>query len=1086
MLPRWMVVLAALAIPIVLALSGPIPGYTSAGGPAVGAAPSSAAPVTVTEPAPVVTALAPPVTGSLPATLDPQLHYTGPTPQHLPLAWQGAAMPPGAPVPYAPAGSSAAEYDAQWSHQGSYPGLGQVCVGKWPAGGQNVYTSQCLGHDEPAINPYSDLPGSGGNVSWNVSLPIETSPAHNQSQLYIAIWFGMNLYDPYGYDGQCFLELQMYPDTNAAGNLQAGVWSAFAVAWQIQLSNGFEDPCFAAPVNLANGSGLQMNQGDHLYVNMSGWVGSPFGENITVHDVSNGAHSFLNLYNHQLHYPLNPAYRENNVDDALQWSPGGDFPVAFSFESGHTTNDPENDTFGGCNSGVPPPTPLNPSTPCGSYNPRRWAANTKVPWQIYPVTFFNAKERQTAVQYGFEQDFGATAWIDGLSYGTCSGRDGSAFCSYPWYSYDSATHAFAFGATDYTGTTQDFGQYNEYDRSLQSGSDGLLDYPVRNWTVPASPGDDLTLRIQGPGTIHFLNGPVTGTTRYSGLASGAYSINAVPAAGHSFGGFRTTGAVRMDAAGTGWNGLDLSGNATVTAVFTTTAPAATNLTFDDIGSHGGSVAIVPGFTFHLSGLYPAAGPGFALVPIFSSDATEVANAGTLALSPGIYSIQAQPKPGENFTGWSASSGIYLFTPETNYTWLNVTGTGGTVTAHYAATALVSTVWLASEPSQGGTIKFGPFTYASGAVFNAAPGTYRVSAIPAPGFRFVGWGPGLMSEFSGFTEQTRATVQYGNSYISAAFSEVPTLTNGANASRGSLALGGSVVAHTRALPEVGNLTYPLEAVPMPGYAFSFWTVNNPANGWVADGTAPLTQIQVNGSVTVVPHFRPVGTSPTVTLVAHGGTLTFNAVDSVSAGQMSLAAARGTYEVSERPAAGYQFAGWAATKGVTVSTTETLNQSSFADLENLAGTWQFWYGATVSASGTLTARFVPTVHPVTFIDFPLYSGHTLQLTGASGTVTVAPGTTTLLASGLYAMKLLGPSVPGLHWFLTSNLTVSAAHATSTWLTVSGSGAIYAVGHSPANPTVHGFGPRVGSPSAPHARPSAAPTGEPSMAIRARLDR
>ncbi|HEV8049995.1 MAG TPA: hypothetical protein VGP88_05330, partial [Thermoplasmata archaeon] len=140
------------------------------------------------------TVIAPP----LPRGLVPPIVYSGPPPAHIPSAWGPSARPPGAPVP-----SSA-----------SVP---PACVGKWPFGGQSVYANSCLGHDEPAINPYSDLPGSGGNVSWNVDLPVDAGPALNQSDLYIAIWFGMNLLDPYGYNGQCFLELQMYPDTAGSG-----------------------------------------------------------------------------------------------------------------------------------------------------------------------------------------------------------------------------------------------------------------------------------------------------------------------------------------------------------------------------------------------------------------------------------------------------------------------------------------------------------------------------------------------------------------------------------------------------------------------------------------------------------------------------------------------------------------------------------------------------------------------------------------------------------------------------------------------------------------------------------------------------
>ncbi len=588
-------------------------------------------------------------------------------------------------------------------------------MGRWPTGGESAYAGGCIGHDEPAINPFSDLPGSGGKISWTGSLPVDGSPTHNQSDLYIAIWFGMKLYDPFGYNGQCFLELQMYPDTNGAGLPQVGKWSAFAVAWQIELSNWFEDPCFAEPLSESGGHPLQMNAGDHLYVNMTGWLGSPFGENITLKDTTAGAHSFLNLYNTSLHYPLDPAYVADNMQDSLPWSPGGDFPAAFAFESGHTVNDRGNDTFGGCNSGVPPPTPFNPSTPCGSYNPKDWVTDTSVPWHFYPVAFFNQATRQTARQYGFEQDFGATAWIDGVSFGTCTGRDGSAHCSYPWYSYAGGIHAFEFGATDYTGTTRDFGQYNEYDADLQPDSSGLNFYLVRNFTVDTSPGDALTLAVDGAGTVHFLSDGLTSTRTLSHLPTGAYSISAVPSAGEYFEGYTSSGHVRVDASGTAWNSLYLSGDATVTARFGSIPPPTTSLTFHDVGGSG-YVTVVPGFAFHLNALYPPAGPGFGLAPVFPSSATNIGNGGVLHVTPGVYSLQANPSPGSNFTGWSSSAGVYVFTPESNYTWVNVTTSAATLTAHYHHTNLLATVWLDSYPSQGGTITFGPFTYHSGSVF----------------------------------------------------------------------------------------------------------------------------------------------------------------------------------------------------------------------------------------------------------------------------------------------------------------------------------------------------------------------------------
>jgi len=941
-------------------------------------------------------------------------------------------------------------------------------VGKWPAGGQSVYSTGCLGHDEPAINPYSDLPGSGGNVSWNVSLPVDGSSAHNQSDIYIAIWFGMNLYDPYGYNGQCFLELQMYPDTNGAGGVQVGVWSAFAVAWQIQLSNGQEDPCFAAPLNEPNGTPLQMNEGDHLYVNMTGWQGSTTGERISVVDTTLGVTSHLRLYNHHLDYPLNPAYLENNVDDALPWSPGGDLPVAFAFESGHTTDDPENDTFGGCNSGLPPPNPLNGAVPCGSYNPKDWAMDTKVPWHFYPTVFFNSHATQTAVQYGFEQDFGASAWIDGLSNGNCTGRDGSAYCSYPWYSFDGSANAFEFGATDYAGTTQDFGTYAEYASQLQTDSSGLNFYPVENFSIPTAAGVSLTVGVKGAGTVYFLQDALTHQFKWNHLAMGAYSINAAPAPGQYFEGYTTTSGVSLDATGTAWNSLQLTGDARITAHFGSSPPPTTSVTFKDSGGHG-FVTLVPGFAFGLNALYPPAGPGYGLAPVFQSHATDVTPGATLSLAPGIYSVQADPKPGYNFTGWSATPGVYVFAPSTNYTWVNVTSAGGTLRAQYEATPLTATVWLAAYPSEGGQIQFGPFTYSSGAIFSAPQGTYSVRAIPAPGYQFLTWAPGFMSTMTNFSQASDVLVQYGDDYLTAVFSSTPILSGPLPILKGTFAIDGQRVVGSISLPQVGDQNCQLEALPTFNYTFSHWTVRNPRAAWIADPQAEITTVQVNWSTELYPHFVLTSARDSVTLGGTaGGILTVDDTVSAQFGySVTVPFAPGTWYLSYQSDPGYTFSGWSTTGGVSVQTNYVYTMNTLADLENLAGTWVPWYAMNVSGPGTLTADFTPTVHPVTFIDFPYDSHLSLLVVGTDSVTIIHAGKTAYLPSGVYTIALFGGSLAGLRWFANSNLTFSPQRGYVTTLTVDGSGTIYAVGSAGSGsgiahvywPPTHGLSPTLG---------------------------
>ncbi len=743
-----------------------------------------------------------------PQVRGPNLHLA-----HYPPAWGANHLPPGAPIPPVPAGVSAAQFYQTWSDNGSYPLVDGTCVGKWPANGQSGYSNSCYGHDEPAINPFSDLPGSGGNVTWNVTLPVDRSPTQNQSDLYIAIWFGMDLYDPYGYSGQCFLELQLYPDTNANGQFQSGIWSGFAVAWQIELATGYEDPCYAAPLNIGNSSvPFQMNQGDSLTVTMTGWIGSPYGEDISVTDSTDGLNGFLNLYNTTAGYPLNPAYLANNLDDSLPWSPGGDLPVAFSFETGHTYAGPENDSYGGCNSGAPPPTAFNPSTPCDSYDPQSWVNDTAEPWHIGPVKFFNGATTQTATQLGMEQDFGGIAWIDPLSMGTCQGRDGSAYCSYPWYSYSRAANALEFGATDYFGTTYDFGQYRQYDSLLTSNSAALGYFPVTNFTVPALVGDSLTITIVGSGTVHFLNYTLSATSTITHLPSGSYSINSVPASGGYFGGYVTSGAVAMDAAGTPWNSFRLSGTAGLTANFVLVSPPTVGVHFSSPGSHG-TVAVSPGFYLPTVATYP----GQIIAQYAPVGSHGYADGATINLVPGMYSIQALPSVGYNFTGWTYTGGAYVFAPHTNYTWLNVSVVGGpsTLTGNFAQTTMMDTVWLESVPTTGGSITFGGTTYPSGTILTVPDGTYTVTADPNASYSFETWSYLWSASMSYFASTTQVVLQNGTSWVYALFHSTPSVTLAvAGTGAGAIAFNGTVHSGMVSLSQVEDTTYPIVAAPEP--------------------------------------------------------------------------------------------------------------------------------------------------------------------------------------------------------------------------------------------------------------------------------
>ncbi|HEY6237678.1 MAG TPA: hypothetical protein VIZ68_00635, partial [Thermoplasmata archaeon] len=389
-----LLVVAGFAFPMSAGLShsgrsAPHAGATSAGLPA----PVITSPPHPAAHAPVVPST--PSSHSLPRT--PQLgSFDLPGPH--PRAWGAAGIPPGSEVlnqlvqkPTASSNTTPA-----WQNR--------LCEGLWPwanndSASKAFYQGSCYGHDEPGVQFYSALPGSGGNVTWNVTLPVDRSPTENQSNLYVAIWFGLTLNDPLAWMGQCFLELQFYPDQTYynPGALYPswtvnGAWIGAAVAWQIEDATGYEDPCFYQPLYEGSATGgpayFNMTQGDTIVVNMSGWGNSPYGENLSIIDQTSGHSSQVNLWDFQGNFPLNPSYSTNSYENGLQWTPGGESPAVFAFEIGHADNYnfPSNNSYGGCSPGKPPATPAYPSIPCPSYDPGSWANDTLVPWKIAAPT----------------------------------------------------------------------------------------------------------------------------------------------------------------------------------------------------------------------------------------------------------------------------------------------------------------------------------------------------------------------------------------------------------------------------------------------------------------------------------------------------------------------------------------------------------------------------------------------------------------------------------------------------------------------------------------------------------------------------
>lgn len=974
----------------------PAPGAVSASGPAPSVAPFRPAPTTAQQLASV-----PPVVPHV------SLGAFGQDGPH-PASWGAAGVPPG--------WEALAARAAGWGGGGgSVSGYGsgalnsRVCAGLWPQfdnisglSSQGAYAPGCYGADEPGIEFQSDLPGSGGNVTWNLTLPTDRDATHNQSDLYSAVWFGLTLNDPYGWMDQCFLELQFYPDQsyyNPGPSLPNwtvnGQWVAAAVAWQIQASNGYEDPCFYEPMYLNGVPGpafLNMTQGDRIEVVLNGYATSPTGERVSILDRTSGKGSNITMYNPYQGYPVDPAYVQNDFEGSLQWTPGGEYPVSFAFEVGHADSPqyPSNNSVGGCSPGGPTSTPSTPSSPCPSYDPSSWANDTLAPWQIDPPTFYNAHATQRPAQVAFTQPEGGIPFVNELSNGICSPIDGSAWCSYPFYSYYCASHSFGFGGVDYSGVSSDFGKWNEFSQATSTFSYGSGFYDPTNFSLPSC-GKGVSVGVgpsaAGGGSVYFLSTAYAAPTSVAGLSRGTYSLDALPAPGRTFAHWTASGGVAVAIATSPYTTLNVFGPGNVSAVFTTT-PSTTSVAFHDYGA--GTVGLDPDF------LWLGNDSGLATLKDGQS----------YALAPGIYSIQAYPKPGWNFSYWSFRGGVSIAATQFPYTQLLVTGqtTTASVVAWYTSTTALGTVVLYTVGE--GSASFGhlgvhnanPFTYNAGYATMRA-GSYAITLKPGPGVTSwqILYGPPLL--ISNNSERTVGTLEAGTAVLEVIFSSSARVTFHVSPGHAGTiyaegATGFSALAQGSNQSLGLGLSYGLAAVPSRGFAFTGWSTSRPSALSFAPATS-LTDLTVLGAGGVTANFVRTPTAANLTLVTgpshRAGLVQLDLGPVYGSGTTVTGVTAGEHLVTVDPAPGWSFAGWKATGAAAI----------VGPVSALTTVISLGRGA-----GTVTATFVRTTVP---LSFTLWNPRGTAPTGgylAVDGVRLFNGETVWLRPGSYPATLHAP--------------------------------------------------------------------------------
>lgn len=338
---------------------------------------------------------------------------------------------------------------------------GSGCIGHRPQYIENgievTYDSGCSGHDEPELDPVSNLAGSARELTWTAVLP--SDGGFNVAATGPTFWFGGTVSDPKSLFGQAFVELQFYPDsivTNCAANGSFSVkyspnsYSVCSPVWKLTTTGKkgvyHETAAFNATLmdSTSQNAPLIMHGGDTITVH---WftTAEQDGFHVTVTDLSTGRYGTIVL-NSQQDGPLMPAYDTQTIGNSLAWGITYDTPNAFVWEIGHTSPF----TKPGAQFCLPG------QTGCYSYDAPAWAGTS--PIQIKSVTFADGSEAKT---FAAVSDFGGKAEVNQY----CA-TYGSAFCIYPWFSL--GTTGYHYGV-DYSDTLKDFGQADQFAQTPQCG-----------------------------------------------------------------------------------------------------------------------------------------------------------------------------------------------------------------------------------------------------------------------------------------------------------------------------------------------------------------------------------------------------------------------------------------------------------------------------------------------------------------------------------------------------------------------------------------------------------------------------------------
>lgn len=463
------------------------------------------------------------------------------------------------------------------------------------------------------------------------------------------------------------------------------------------------------------------------------------------------------------------------------------------------------------------------------------------------------------------------------------------------YAYD-PTASYSAGDPVFNGTSVYYAQSDIVGNASNAFTIGTgagqfaLNSPIANYNViTGATNGNATVTVGG---VDYSSGGVKPT--------GTYPLVATPKAGFLFNGWTVTSGTATITDPTNSNTtVTINGNCSILANMV--AAPTISVLVQCVGSRG-SVSL-------------------------NGDGNTTSGDSQTLVSPGTYPISFTPSSGNQFNGWSISSG-------TGVTFGDITKANTTINIAANATNSVLfadgesipmvTVMVQSTVS-GGLVSINGDAATNStdsiSVQQSVGGTYPISFKPNPGFMFNGWSVTNGSGMT-FTDPTNPNTTIAvapgatDGTIMANSAAIPTYSVFAQVAPGQ----GTATVNGVGSGSLAAGTYPITATPAAGYVFDHWAITN------GDGSIDTpNQVNANytlvtgGTIQAVMNVAPVSTY-TITLANFGVNWTVNGNQN-----NPQVLSSGTYpiNVGEIPAGKTSFGGWVTTGDISVDNPSSVN-------------------------------------------------------------------------------------------------------------------------------------------------------------------